>query len=209
MSMRVAVGKILPEGSATRRTVEGRRKRFQKALAERLRSSGWTESKPNLYVLDSAMSLDEATYEVRYYGDDDETRGNICLTVMRLPQKVRDFACERCVFLSVGRSCVGMCVPQMLCEIRPEDVKGQWIILLDERARAKDALSIVAYEITHAWQGHDRCSPGGCPEGCETQTANLVTKWGFTGIGADAEYCDGRRREVCSLETPANLVEAW
>jgi hypothetical protein len=140
------------------------------------------------------MSLDEATYEVRYYGDDDEIHRSICLAVMRLPQAVRDFACERCVFLSVGRSCMGMCVPQMLCEIRPEDVQRRWIFLLDERTSEDDVLSVVAHEIAHAWLGHDRCAPGGCPKDCETETANLVAQWGFTGTGADAEYCDGGGR---------------
>jgi len=32
------------------------------------------------------------------------------------------------------------------------------------------------------WLGHDRCTRGGCPPGCEIVTANLVARWGFTGM---------------------------
>jgi len=145
------------------------------------------ETQPNL---DTNMSFDEAIYAIRYYGDDGEIHRSVCLAVMRLPQAVQDFACERCAFLSVGRSCFGMCVPQMLCEIRPETVEGRWIVLLDERTPEGDVLGIVAHEIAHAWLGHDRCAPDGCPKDCEVQTANLVAQWGFTGIGADPRYCD-------------------
>ncbi len=60
--VRVLVGKILPKGSAVKRTLEGRRKRFREALAERLGKLGWREARPNHYVKDSSMSLEELAY---------------------------------------------------------------------------------------------------------------------------------------------------
>ena len=40
-SVRVLVGKVLPEGSAVKQTLIGRRQRFRKALVERLEAEGW------------------------------------------------------------------------------------------------------------------------------------------------------------------------
>jgi hypothetical protein len=40
-SVRVLIGRILPEGSAVKQTLIGRRKRFRKALMERLEAEGW------------------------------------------------------------------------------------------------------------------------------------------------------------------------
>jgi hypothetical protein len=40
-SVKVLVGKIIPEGSAVKQTLAGRRKRFRKALVERLGAEGW------------------------------------------------------------------------------------------------------------------------------------------------------------------------
>jgi hypothetical protein len=70
----------------------------------------------------------------------------------------------------------------MLCEIRPEEVQGRWIVLLDERTPEDDMLGVVAHEIAHAWLGHDRCTPDGCPKDCEVQTANLVAQWGSLAL---------------------------
>jgi excisionase family DNA binding protein len=43
------VGKILPEGSAVKQTLTGRRKRFRAALQDRLAGSGWGECGLNIY----------------------------------------------------------------------------------------------------------------------------------------------------------------
>jgi hypothetical protein len=48
-SVRVRVGKILPEGSAVKQTLAGRRKRFRAALGERLAGEGWMEARANVY----------------------------------------------------------------------------------------------------------------------------------------------------------------
>lgn len=41
--VRVLIGKVLPEASAVKQTLAGRRKRFRAALAERLAAEGWHE----------------------------------------------------------------------------------------------------------------------------------------------------------------------
>jgi hypothetical protein len=63
-----------------------------------------------------------------------------------------------------------------------------WVILLDENIPEEDRESAIAHEVAHARLGHDRL--GEMPDDCETQAANLVKEWGFTGKGADAEYCE-------------------
>jgi hypothetical protein len=45
-TVQVLVGKILPEGSAVKQTLAGRRKRFRKALTDRLKAEGWPLVKP-------------------------------------------------------------------------------------------------------------------------------------------------------------------
>ncbi|MCP4603802.1 MAG: hypothetical protein GY847_25340 [Proteobacteria bacterium] len=50
-TVRVIVGKILPEGSAVKQTLIGRRKRFRKELREVLKESGWEEFKLHRYEM--------------------------------------------------------------------------------------------------------------------------------------------------------------
>lgn len=47
--VRVLVGKVLPEGSAMKQTLAGRRKRFRAAVKERLAGRGWRECGVNVY----------------------------------------------------------------------------------------------------------------------------------------------------------------
>lgn len=49
-SVRVFVGKILPEGSAVKETLRGRRKRFRKVLDELLSDSGWQKVRTYVYA---------------------------------------------------------------------------------------------------------------------------------------------------------------
>jgi hypothetical protein len=66
-----------------------------------------------------------------------------------------------------------------------------WIILLDERITDEGeevTMGIIAHEIAHAWLKHDRHHYATPPE-CEIEAADLAKAWGFTGRGADADYC--------------------
>jgi hypothetical protein len=47
--VRVLIGKVLPEGSAVKQTLAGRRKRFRAAVKEQLAGEGWQESGNNIY----------------------------------------------------------------------------------------------------------------------------------------------------------------
>ena len=49
-SVHVEIGKILPENSAVKHTLQGRRKRFRQALDELLRSEGWQKIGTNVYA---------------------------------------------------------------------------------------------------------------------------------------------------------------
>ena len=57
---------------------------------------------------------------------------------------------------------------------------------------------MVAHEIAHAWLGHNPLDPD-VPKDAEIVTANLVAEWGFTGLGADADYCDSSARQTREL----------
>jgi len=51
---------------------------------------------------------------VHYYGEDPDIERAIVAVFVKLPIEVIDFIFRKCAFLSVGRSCLGMVVPQML-----------------------------------------------------------------------------------------------
>ena len=48
--VKILIGKIIPEDSAVKQTVAGRRKRFRKCLKERLAPHGWIELRANSYI---------------------------------------------------------------------------------------------------------------------------------------------------------------
>lgn len=47
--VQVVIGKLLPDGSAVKQTLTGRRKRFRLALTAHLLESGWQEVRANVY----------------------------------------------------------------------------------------------------------------------------------------------------------------
>jgi len=49
-SVRIQIGKILPEDSAAKRTIAGRRKRFRKIVDELLANAGWQKVGPNAFT---------------------------------------------------------------------------------------------------------------------------------------------------------------
>jgi len=48
--VKILIGKIIPEDSAVKQTVAGRRKRFRKCLEQRLSPHGWIELRANSYI---------------------------------------------------------------------------------------------------------------------------------------------------------------
>jgi hypothetical protein len=50
-SVRLLIGKIIPEGSAAKQTVSGRRRRFREAVDELLMNAGWQKIRTNVYSL--------------------------------------------------------------------------------------------------------------------------------------------------------------
>lgn len=49
--VQILTGKIIPDWSTAKQTLAGRRKRFRKALTERLQIHGWRETRPSVYEL--------------------------------------------------------------------------------------------------------------------------------------------------------------
>lgn len=49
-SVHIQIGKILPEGSAAKQTIAGRRKRFRKIVDELLANAGWQKVGPNAFT---------------------------------------------------------------------------------------------------------------------------------------------------------------
>ena len=129
---------------------------------------------------------EEVSYRLAYFGEDTRLHRWIVQTVARLPEEVRDFACERCRFLSVGRSALGMVIPADIATHALEECTcNMWLILLEEELPEDDAHSIIAHEIAHARLGHNRFT---ADASVEILTAEKTKEWGFTGLGADVEF---------------------
>ncbi len=132
------------------------------------------------------ITKEEIAYDLSYLGEDEDLWRQIVEAIERLPEEVRDFALDRCRFLSVARTTHGMVLPG---RIGTHEVTNEptWLVLLSEAIPAEDVHGAIAHEIAHAWLGHDRLAFP--PDDCEIQAANLTMEWGFSGVGADAEHC--------------------
>jgi hypothetical protein len=147
------------------------------------------------HMTENDLSFDHVAYELRYFGDDQEIYQALVATIMRLPQDVAEFVLERCSFVSVGGETWAQTMPVWALvrdlESIPENV---WVITLSEKLSAEDLHSIIAHEIAHAWLKHGEWLKHGKtiykPPDAESQAANQARDWGFTGKGADAEFCD-------------------
>jgi hypothetical protein len=134
------------------------------------------------------ISFEEISYDLAYHGSDRALELAIIETIQRLPQEVARFALDQCRFLSVGETSFGTTLPGRIASDWQGSTENMWLLLLAEGMPGDDIHSVVAHEIGHAWLKHDRLSPN-VPDDCEIQTANLVRDWGFTGKGANADYC--------------------
>ena len=142
------------------------------------------------------MKPEDIVHRLAYYGEDSHLEGLIVEVVARLPEDVADFALERCRYMSVGESVFGMVLPGRIgvgwegrvqgnpSEVLPDDA---WLVVLADPLPEKDAHSIIAHEIAHAWRGDDRLSFCGDNVALEEATARLTAEWGFSGIGAEPE----------------------
>jgi hypothetical protein len=118
---------------------------------------------------------------------------DIIRTLLKLPQDVRDFALERCRFVSVGKGAAGITLPGRIgSHAYDKRTRNMWLIVLDDNEPAEQVEATIAHEIGHAWRHDDRLDMP--PEDCEEQTAELARSWGFTGRGADPEF----QKEHCT-----------
>ena len=138
--------------------------------------------------------LDAVHYDLAYFGADGQLERVLVDTIARLPEDVRQFALDHCRFLSVGRVSHGMVFRGSIgVDYVTKRSDAVWLVLLFEDVGEDDIHCMVAHEIAHAWLGHSALDPN-VPKDAEIVTANLVAEWGFTGLGADADYCDSSAR---------------
>jgi hypothetical protein len=137
--------------------------------------------------------------QLDYYGENFEMRMDIVRTILKLPEPVRNFALDRCRFVSVGKGVAGITLPGRIGSHEVEKrTRNMWIIVLDDSESREQMECSIAHEIGHAWRADDRL--GNPTVDCEVQTGLLVHEWGFRGRGADVEFLrqrypdSGRRR---------------
>jgi len=138
--------------------------------------------------MDTTYDFDEAFYDAPYYGESNEIKADLARVLMCLPERVRDFVIERCAVLSIGYYAFGITWPARIAKGRRVGLNRSWIIVVSEDLSSGEQQGIIAHEIAHAYLGHARMSPD-LPEDCEAQACKLVAQWGFSGRGADIDYC--------------------
>jgi AcrR family transcriptional regulator len=127
-------------------------------------------------------------YELSYEGDDSGTRETIVAVLARLPEEVREWALDRCRFLSVGGTLAAYPVPgRLVVDPATRRSRGVWLIVIDDRA--EDLEGVIAHELAHVWlRRAGTGSIGGFDawEAEEEAAEALAHVWGFTGPGTDA-----------------------
>ncbi|MGD2217931.1 MAG: hypothetical protein PVJ64_14330 [Gemmatimonadales bacterium] len=120
----------------------------------------------------------------------DDIKSRITETLMRLPERPREYALDNCFFLGVG---YGMCVgTSIVCMTGREVPPKKFLVVVRDEIPDDDVHSVIAHEIAHAWLGHDM-GPN-VPQSGEVEAAKLVAEWGFTGIGADVGLYEKQAR---------------
>lgn len=136
-------------------------------------------------------------------------------TLARLPKEIREFVCDHCRFLSIGRSANAVVLNGSLALPFPlnfpEGIRSAIelgrieellsnppkLILLSElmidKYEQEDVISVVAHEIAHAYLGHEPCLEPDFSLAAEreVEACALASQWGFSGRGTDAEECAG------------------
>jgi hypothetical protein len=98
--------------------------------------------------------LEDVHYRVGYFGESRATEEAVVRAVARLPEDVREFACDQCRFISVGHA-LGYYLPGRVgLDPATDTTEGIWLILLADGQDPEDAESIVAHELAHLWLGH-------------------------------------------------------
>jgi integrase len=130
------------------------------------------------------MSEDELRREVddrakrRTGGDDFQVEQKLIAALCRLPEDVREFALEKCFFVTIGRDDDGGFF------VSPQFVSGRSLVVLNSAWKVDDFQSAVAHEIAHLWLGHPEFDMGPDVVRHEDEAAAKVREWGFGGIGS-------------------------
>ena len=74
--------------------------------------------------------LEDVHYRVGYFGESRATEEAVVRAVARLPEDVREFACDQCRFISVGHA-LGYYLPGRVgLDPATDTTEGIWLILL-------------------------------------------------------------------------------
>lgn len=128
----------------------------------------------------------DIAHRLSYFGEHQTTLTRVAQCIAALPTEVREFALDRCRFVSVGHGVCGLTLPGRIAT-QEGRTRNVWIIVLDEEEDPDQAKGTIAHEIAHAWLGHDRLGLDSSVE-MEVEAARLAREWGFKGTGADPEF---------------------
>jgi hypothetical protein len=119
----------------------------------------------------------------RIGADDFQVEQKLIEALCRLPEDARDFALDRCFFITMGGENEGgfYVSPTTLAAGAEEP---RWLVVLNSSWKGEDFQSAVAHEIAHLWLGHPEFDMGPDVVSNENEAAAEVRKWGFTGIGS-------------------------
>jgi hypothetical protein len=129
---------------------------------------------------------DMTPYGIPYFGDNDKIAGAIAFVLQKVPEPVRNFAFQRCIFSSLPKNIAGSFRNLV---IRPGTILSSlFLIEISEelpfissyryRKYSQNTLQFfVALDIAHAYLNHDGYYPE--KERCEAEANQLAEQWGF------------------------------
>jgi hypothetical protein len=95
---------------------------------------------------------------------------------------VRDFALDRCYFVSIGGDEGGFFVSMQYLEAG--DPPARFLVVLNSAWPIEDYQSAAAHEIAHVWLEHPDADLGTDVADHENEAAAKVREWGFEGMGS-------------------------
>jgi len=116
-------------------------------------------------------------YCLNYVGNCWNIQTIIVETLCRLPREVKEFACQRCQFVSITE---GVCLNLF-------NTKCKWIIIISEVLDKKDVCKTITINVARAWLHHRSLLDADSKEtkDAEEQAIALVTNWGLSEFLAD------------------------
>lgn len=152
------------------------------------------------------MAFEEIYKSVPYYGDNERIRSQIAFVLLKVPEPVRNFAYQQCLFSSLDEQRAGTCTK---LTIRPGVVLPPtfWLIELSETIYLACSLRYyryscsffrhhIAHELAHAYLNHDGIysedKARQAEREDEAEADRLAKQWGFEPPACVARTCCDR-----------------